>query len=89
MDKSCGIVNSVMHTDEEKEARLEAFPPYQINMEYVNQAKPDCIVMHCLPAHRGYEITSEVMDSDQSVVFDQAENRMHAQKGLLFWLLNN
>jgi ornithine carbamoyltransferase len=76
-------------TDEEKEARMEAFPPYQVNMEVVNQAKPGCIVMHCLPAHRDYEITSEVMDSDQSVVFDQAENRMHAQKGLLFWLLNS
>ena len=73
---------------EKKEARLQVFPPYQVNMEAVDQAKPDCIVMHCLPAHRGYEITSEVMDSDQSVVFDQAENRMHAQKGLLFWLLN-
>jgi ornithine carbamoyltransferase len=75
-------------TDEEKEARLQAFPPYQVDMDVVREAKPDCIVMHCLPAHRGYEITSEVMDSDQSVVFDQAENRMHAQKGLLYWLQN-
>jgi ornithine carbamoyltransferase len=75
-------------TDEEKEDRLNTFPPYQVNMEVVNQAKSGCIVMHCLPAHRGYEITTEVMDSDQSVVFDQAENRMHAQKGLLYWLLN-
>jgi ornithine carbamoyltransferase len=75
-------------TDKEKTARLQAFPPYQVNMEVVREAKPDCIVMHCLPAHRGYEITSEVMDSDQSVVFDQAENRMHAQKGLLYWLQN-
>jgi ornithine carbamoyltransferase len=74
---------------EEEKVRLQAFPPYQVNNEVVDQAKTDCIVMHCLPAHRGYEITSEVMDSDQSVVFDQAENRMHAQKGLLFWLLNN
>jgi ornithine carbamoyltransferase len=56
-------------------------------MALVKKAKPDCIVMHCLPAHRGYEITDGVMDSPQSVVFDQAGNRMHAQNGLLHWLL--
>ena len=72
----------------ENEARMKAFKPYQVNSELVAKAKSDCIVMHCLPAHRGYEITSEVMDSPQSVVFDQAGNRMHAQKGLLVWLLN-
>jgi len=73
--------------EEEKAERMKAFPPYQVNAELLSHAKPDCIVMHCLPAHRGLEITSEVMDSPQSVVIDQAENRMHAQKGLLFWLL--
>ena len=73
--------------DEEKQKRMKTFPPYQVNTELVKQAKPGCIVMHCLPAHRGLEITSEVMDSPQSVVVDQAENRMHAQKGLLRWLL--
>jgi ornithine carbamoyltransferase len=73
----------------EEEARMKAFKPFQVNMDLVEQAKGDCIVMHCLPAHRGYEITSEVMDSPQSVVFDQAGNRMHAQKGLLVWLLEN
>jgi ornithine carbamoyltransferase len=73
--------------EEEKRERMEAFPPYQVNSDLVSHAEPDCIVMHCLPAHRGLEITSEVMDSPQSVVIDQAENRMHAQKGLLFWLL--
>jgi ornithine carbamoyltransferase len=57
-------------------------------MGMVKKAKGDCIVMHCLPAHRGYEITNEVIDSPQSVVFDQAGNRMHAQKGLLVWLIN-
>jgi ornithine carbamoyltransferase len=66
---------------------MEVFPPYQVNMELLSLAKPDCIVMHCLPAYRDYEITSEVMDSEQSVVFDQAENRMHAQNGLLYWLM--
>jgi ornithine carbamoyltransferase len=73
--------------EEEKQARMKAFPPYQVNSKLVAKAKPDCIVMHCLPAHRGLEITSDVMDSLRSVVFDEAENRMHAQKGLLFWLL--
>jgi len=70
----------------EKEERIKAFKPFQVNAELVKKAKKDCIVMHCLPAHIGYEITREVMDSEQSVVFDQAGNRMHAQKGLLLWL---
>lgn len=74
--------------EKEKEARLKAFPPFQVNSELVSYAKPDCIIMHCLPAHRGLEITSEVMDSSNSVVFDQAENRIHVQKGLLYWLIN-
>ena len=73
----------------ENEARMKAFKPFQVDMGLVGKAKKDCIVMHCLPAHRGYEITSEVMDSPQSVVFDQAGNRMHAQKGLLVWLLDH
>ncbi|NQT07864.1 ornithine carbamoyltransferase, partial [Candidatus Bathyarchaeota archaeon] len=73
--------------EEEKKRRMEAFPPYKVDSELVSEAKPDCIVMHCLPAHRGYEITDEVMDSEQSVVFDQAGNRMHAQNGLLYWLM--
>ena len=73
--------------EEEKQKRMEIFSSYQVNSEMVSIAKPDCIVMHCLPAHRGLEISSEVMDSEQSVVVDQAENRMHAQKGLLHWLL--
>jgi len=72
----------------EKEERIKAFKPFQVNAELVKKAKKDCIVMHCLPAHIGYEITREVMDSEQSVVFDQAGNRMHTQKGLLLWLAN-
>ncbi len=73
--------------EEEKKMRTEAFQPYQVDSELVSKARPDCIVMHCLPAHRGYEITDGVMDSEQSVVFDQAGNRMHAQNGLLYWLM--
>ena len=72
--------------ESEKEERIKAFKPFQVNMKLVKKAKPNAIVMHCLPAHIGYEITRDVMDSPQSVVFDQAENRMHAQKGLLVWL---
>jgi ornithine carbamoyltransferase len=95
-DPQGGVADSdIIYTDvwvsagmeEEKKKRMEAFPPFQVNTELVSKAKPDCIVMHCLPAHRGYEITDEVMDSEQSVVFDQAGNRMHAQNGLLYWLL--
>ena len=90
-----GVVDTdVIYTDtwvsagsEEEKKRMEIFPPYQVNMELLSLAKPDCIVMHCLPAYRDHEITSEVMDSEQSVVFDQAENRMHAQNGLLYWLM--
>jgi len=68
--------------------RITPFLPYQINADLVANAKPHAIVLHCLPAHRGEEITDEVMDGPASVVFDQAENRLHAQKALLAWLLN-
>ncbi|MBY0337634.1 MAG: ornithine carbamoyltransferase [Acetobacteraceae bacterium] len=61
--------------------------PYQLNSRLLREAAPDAIVMHCLPAHRGEEITDEVMDGPQSVVFDEAENRLHAQKGILLWAL--
>ena len=66
---------------------LRIFSKYQINKDLLKIAKKDCIVMHCLPAHRGEEITSEVMDGKQSVVFDQSENRLHAQKAVLYKLL--
>jgi len=72
-----------MGQDAEKEQRINAFKGYQVNSQLVGKAKPDVIVMHCLPAHRGLEITDEVIDGPHSVVFDQAENRMHAQKGIL------
>ena len=76
-----------MGQEAEEEERMRVFPPYQLNASLLAQAKPEAIVMHCLPAHRGQEITDEVADGPQSVIFDQAENRLHAQKALLAWLL--
>lgn len=76
-----------MGQEAEKTARATAFPPFQINARLVAAARPDAIVMHCLPAHRGEEITDEVADGPQSVLFDQAENRMHGQKAILAALL--
>ena len=72
-----------MGQESERELRLRVFPPYQVNAELLTHAKPDVMVMHCMPAHRGDEITDEVMDGPHSVVFDQAENRLHAQKAIL------
>jgi len=76
-----------MGQEEEHKKRLEAFKDYQINQALISKAKKDCIVMHCLPAHRGEEITNEVIDGPNSVVWDQAENRLHAQKALLMLIL--
>ncbi len=75
--------------ENEKEKRLEVFKPYQLNMDLLKCAKEDCIVLHCLPATRGYEITSEVMDSPNSRIFQEAENRLHTEKALLLRLLLN
>jgi ornithine carbamoyltransferase len=77
-----------MGQEVEREKRLQVFPPYQVNARLVGEAEPDVLVMHCLPAHRGEEITDEVVDGPHSVVFDQAENRMHAQKAVLVRLLS-
>jgi ornithine carbamoyltransferase len=68
-------------------ARKTALAPFQVNESLLGLAAPDCIVLHCLPAHRGEEITAEVLDGPASVAWDQAENRLHAQKALLAWLL--
>lgn len=78
-----------MGQEAEREERARVFPPYQVNAALVALADPNAIVMHDLPAHRGEEITDEVADGPQSVIFDQAENRLHAQKGLLAVLLAN
>jgi ornithine carbamoyltransferase len=68
-------------------ARHNQLAPYQVNAALLRHAAADAVVMHCLPAHRGEEITAEVIDGPQSVVFDEAENRLHAQKGVLLWAL--
>jgi ornithine carbamoyltransferase len=73
--------------DRDGKKRHNVFKPYQVNSALMKLAKRDAIFMHCLPAHRGEEVTDEVIDGPQSVVFDEAENRLHAQKGILAWCL--
>jgi len=73
--------------DEIPERRAAFMPTYQVNMELFKKAPAHCKFMHCLPASRGVEATDEVMDSPQSIIFDQSENRLHAEKGILVWLV--
>jgi len=74
--------------DLDHEERLEAFQPYQVNDGLMKLARPDALFLHCLPAHRGEEVTDEVIDGPQSVVWDEAENRIHAQKAVINWCFN-
>jgi len=76
-----------MGQEEEQNKRLALFKPYQVNAELMAQANIDALFMHCLPAHRGEEVTADVIDGMQSVVWDEAENRLHAQKALLEFLM--
>ncbi|MFQ5854638.1 MAG: ornithine carbamoyltransferase [Anaerolineae bacterium] len=76
-----------MGQEQERAKRLAVFPSYQVNQALVESAKANVVVMHCLPAHRGEEITDEVIDGPHSIVFDQAENRLHAQKAILVELM--
>jgi ornithine carbamoyltransferase len=73
--------------DRDGRRRQRLLKPYQVNARLMAKATPEALFMHCLPAHRGEEVTTEVMDGPQSVVFDEAENRLHAQKGILAWCL--
>ena len=78
-----------MGQEEEARHREKLFPPYQVNADLLKLANPKAIVMHCLPAHRGHEITDDIADGPQSRLFPQAENRMHAQKAILVQLLTH
>ncbi len=76
-----------MGQEDQKEEKIKIFMPYQINDELFSYAKPDAIFMHCLPAYRGYEVTESIIDGKQSVIFDEAENRLHAQKAVMTLLM--
>jgi ornithine carbamoyltransferase len=77
-----------MGQEDEAQEREKVFAPYQVNRKLMDFAKPDALFMHCLPAHRGSEVTDEIMDDARSIVFDQAENRLHAQKAVLTMLIH-
>jgi ornithine carbamoyltransferase len=72
-----------MGQEKDREKKEQVFRPFQVNAKLLDHAKPDAVVMHCLPAHRGLEITDDVIDGPRSIVLDQAENRLHAQKAIL------
>ena len=76
-----------MGKEDEKAERIAVFGGYRVDSDLMALAKPDALFMHCLPADRGYEVTADVIDGPQSVIWDEAENRLHAQKALLVWLL--
>jgi ornithine carbamoyltransferase len=78
-----------MGQEAEHDERVLVFMPFQVNGHLVRRAAPDAVVLHCLPAHRGEEITDEVIDGPRSVVWDQAENRLHTQKALLETLVGD
>jgi ornithine carbamoyltransferase len=78
-----------MGQEEEKAARLATFGGFAVTSELLGLTAPEAIVLHCLPAYRGLEIAAEVIDGPQSAVWDEAENRLHAQKALLVWLLRS
>jgi ornithine carbamoyltransferase len=78
-----------MGKEAEADLRRRVFAPYQVNDDLMMLAKPGALFMHCLPAHRGEEVTEDVLESDVSAVFDQAENRLHCQKALLLMLLDS
>jgi ornithine carbamoyltransferase len=85
-DADCVVTDSWVSMNQEHRARgHNVFLPYQVNAALMARAKPDALFLHCLPAHRGEEVTNEVIDGPQSVVWDEAENRLHAQKAILAW----
>jgi len=88
-DADCVVTDTwVSMGDRNGQRRHNLLKRYQVNAALMSRAKPDAVFMHCLPAHRGEEVTGEVIDGPQSIVLDEAENRMHAQKGILTWCLH-
>jgi ornithine carbamoyltransferase len=89
-DADCVVTDTWISMGDRDNAadRHNLLKPYQVNSRLMSKAKSDALFMHCLPAHRGQEVTDEVIDGPQSVVFDEAENRLHAQKGILAWCLH-
>jgi len=83
----CVVTDTWVSMGDETGNRLNVLAPYQVNKGLMGLAKPDALFMHCLPAHRGEEVVGEVMDGPQSVVWDEAENRLHAHKGVLLWAM--
>jgi ornithine carbamoyltransferase len=83
----CVITDTWTSMGFREENRHAVLAPYQVNEALMAHAKPDAVFMHCLPAHRGEEVAAGVIDGPQSVVWDEAENRLHAQKGVLLWCL--
>jgi ornithine carbamoyltransferase len=75
-----------MGQETERSQRMDSFSPYTVNSVLMGKASPDAVLLHCLPAHRGEEVTAEVIDGPQSLVWPQAANRMHSARGLLLWL---
>ncbi len=78
-----------MGMESEKEERIKIFMPYQVNEKLMSNAKDNAIFLHCLPAYRGFEVTEDIIDGKQSVIFDEAENRLHAQKAIMATLMGN
>ena len=74
--------------DDEAESKIKALEPYQVNDEIISNAKNEAIFLHCLPAHRGEEVTESVIDGPNSVIYDEAENRLHVQKAIMLWCMN-
>ena len=89
-DADCVVTDTWVSMGQEHRARgHNVFQPYQVNEKLMSLAKKDALFMHCLPAHRGEEVTNAVIDGPHSVVFDEAENRLHAQKAVLAWCLGS
>jgi ornithine carbamoyltransferase len=87
-DADCVVTDTwVSMGDDDGQRRHNLLRAYQVDAQVMAQAKPNAIFLHCLPAHRGDEVTPEVIDGPRSAVWDEAENRLHAQKGILYWCM--